>query len=324
MFCVECGKETDELFGGLCIKCYIKSNKFFDIPDNISITVCRNCNAYKIGGEWMHGEMDVILKNFLEENIRHEGLTNFSVQLEEDKVICTGEFHGFTIREEGTIGIKIKNSICETCSRMKGGYFEAILQIRKEDGEVAEREMELSDEVVYKRASEYGGGYVSKREIKHGGVDYYIGDKKMAASAAKILNEAFHGEASISPSLVGMKDGREIYRNTYIVRIPGYSKNGYVEIDGSVYRIFDMGKRIGMRDMIKGERKYFYRGEMAKAKVLDVKEMEAIVLSKKEKEVQILDPENYGTVVLSKPDEMEVGKTVKIVKWGGRTYLVGD
>lgn len=63
---------------------------------------------------------------------------------------------------------------------------------------------------------------------------------------------------------------------------------------------------------------------MSKAKVMDVEEMEAIVLSGKEKEVQILDPENYKVLVLSKPADMKVGEKIKIIKWKERIYVVGD
>lgn len=290
----------------------------------MEVTVCRNCGACRIDGDWVHEDVETTIKNFLEEHIKHPGIKNFKVEIDEDKAICTGEFHGFPIREEGHIDIKIKNSICDTCSRMVGGYFEAVLQVRKEGGEMSEEELKTSDEVVYKKSSEYPEGYVSQRERIHGGVDYYIGDKKMAASAARILNDMFHGETGISPSLVGMKDGREVYRNTYVVRIPEYSKNRYVEVDGRVYKVFDMGKRIGLVDMENGERKYFYRNKMSKAKVMDVNELEVIVVSKKENELQILDPENYKTVVVSKPESMEVGETVKIVKWKDRIYLAGD
>lgn len=325
MFCVECGKETEETFDGLCIECYVKGKKFFDIPSVIDVTVCRNCGAYKIESGWAHGELDELIRTFLEGHIRHEDIKNFRVAVGEDGMVtCTGEFHGFPIHEEGLAEVKIKNSICETCSRMKGGYFEAVLQIRKQGGRMSERELKLSDDVVYKKSSEYPEGYVSKRDIIHGGVDYYIGDKKMAASAARILSDMFRGESNVSTSLVGMKDGREVYRNTYIVRIPEYSRGGYVEIDGRVYRVLDIGKRVVLMDMESGDRKYFYRNEMSRAKVMDVEEVEAVVVSEKNDELQVLDPENYRTVVLSKPQDMKVGETIKVVKWKGRMYLAGD
>ncbi len=325
MFCVECGKETEETFDGLCIECYVKGKKFFDIPPNINITVCRNCGAYKLESAWVRGEPDELTRAFLEEHIEHKDIKNFKVEVgAEGQVVCTGEFRGFPIREEGSVEVKIKNSICETCSRMKGGYFEAVLQIRKQGGRMSERELKLSDDVVYKKSSEYPGGYISKREMIHGGVDYYMGDKKMAASVARVLSDMFRGEKDVSSSLIGMKDGREVYRNTYIVRIPEYSKGGYVEVDGRVYRVLDMGKRIALMDMESGDRKYFYRNEMSKAKVMDVNEVEAVVVSERNDEIQVLDPENYRTVVLSKPDGMVVGETVRVVKWKGRMYLAGD
>jgi len=62
---------------------------------------------------------------------------------------------------------------------------------------------------------------------------------------------------------------------------------------------------------------------MSKVKVIGAEEMEAIVLSSREKEVQILDPENYKTVVISKPEDMEVGEKVRILKWKDRIYLTG-
>jgi len=322
MFCVECGKEIEEDFDGMCIECYIKSRKFFEIPEIVEVTICKNCGSYRLDNRWMEGEPGELLKNFLEGNIRHREIKNFEVQIDGNEVICRGEFHGSPVVEKGLVDIKTRYGICEKCSRMKGGYFEAILQVRKDGMDMTDEEIKLSDDVVYKKAG--NEGYIAKRERKHGGIDYYIGDKKMAAAAAKILNSIFHGETSISPSLVGMKDGREMYRNTYVVRIPEYVKGGYVEIDGRVFRVFNMGKRIGVRDIETGEKKYFSRNEMSKVKIIDAEEMEAIVLSSKEKEVQILDPESYKSVVLSKPEEMVVGEKIKIIKWKGRTYLAGD
>ncbi|KAA0004408.1 MAG: hypothetical protein FE043_00735 [Thermoplasmata archaeon] len=321
MFCVECGKEIEEDFDGMCIECYIKSRKFFEIPGTIEITVCRNCGSHKLESKWIEGSMEDALKNFLEGSIKHRGVKKFRVKMEGSRIICTGEFHEHPVYEEREVEIKTRYSICEKCSRMKGGYFEAILQVRKDGTNMTDEEIKLSDEVVYKKAGH--GGYVTKREKKHGGIDYYMGDKKMAASAARILSDMFHGETSISPSLVGMKDGREMYRNTYVVRIPEYAKGGYVEVGGRVFRVFDMGKRIGMRDIETGEKKYFSRNEMSKVKVIGAEEMEAIVLSSREKEVQILDPENYKTVVISKPEDMEVGEKVRILKWKDRIYLTG-
>ena len=322
MFCVECGKEIEESFEGLCIECYVRKKKFFDIPESVDVTVCRNCGSYNIGNKWLEGELYELLKNFLRGSIKHKGIKNFRVEIDGDKVVCRGDFHGFEVTEEGVINVKTRYGICETCSRMKGGYFEAVLQVRKGGRDMTDEEIKLSDEVVYRKAGHES--YITKRERKHGGIDYYMGDKKMAASAAKILNDMFCGETSVSPSLVGMKDGREVYRNTYLVRIPEYSKGRYIEIDGRVWKVFDMRKRVGVVDIETGEKKYFSRDRMSKVKVIDVEEMEAIVLSSKEKEVQILDPENYRVLVLSKPADMKVREKVKIIKWKERAYVVGD
>jgi len=39
MICVECGKESEIINNGLCLDCYIKSNRFTKGPDFLNINI---------------------------------------------------------------------------------------------------------------------------------------------------------------------------------------------------------------------------------------------------------------------------------------------
>ncbi len=316
MFCVECGKETDKLYNGLCKECYFKKEIFFTPPEKIDVFVCRNCGALKLNKKW---EKEMPIENFLKKYVR-KGVENIQINFmpEKGEALFKASLNGVPIEERKKIEIRLKNSICDICSKIKGGYFEAIVQVRGEK-HLTRKEIGMVDDIVYKKL-EGKEIFVTKREEKHGGIDYYMVDKHFAADIAKILKEVFQAEMNVSSSLVGKKDGKEVYRLTYGIRMPAYSKGSYVEIEGRVYKIKDIRKKIHLYDLITGENIYIYRKAMNKAKIVNVEEKEAVVLSAKEKEVEIMDPETFKTISILTPFRIKKG-TVKVIKWKGRTYV---
>lgn len=319
MFCVECGKETDKLHDGLCINCYLKKEEFFSPPKKLDVFVCKNCGALKLNKKWMKED---VIENFLKKYVR-KGVKDVKINFmpEKGEVIFKGVINGANIEKKKKIEVRVKNSICDICSKIKGGYFEAILQVRGEES-LTKKEIERIDDIVYKKLGEKSRAFITKREERHGGIDYYMGDKHFAADIAKILKEIFQAEMNISPSLVGKKDGKEVYRITYGIRMPAYSKGSYIEFEEKVYKIKDIGKKIHLYDLITGKDVYIYRKDMKKAKILDAEEKEAIVLSTKEKEVEIMDPETFKNRIILTPFEVREG-TVKVIKWKGKVYVTG-
>ncbi|MCD6474351.1 MAG: hypothetical protein J7K47_05560 [Thermoplasmata archaeon] len=316
MMCVECGKETEKLYNGLCIDCYLKKKRFFDIPSQVLIKVCRNCGAYSIDGEWKHERLENIIEEYFRKNIRHEIDCKLEIDFENRIARCTGYFEGRKIIEERKFEIRFKKRLCEKCSLKKGGYFEAILQIRKKDlSKKLEKEME---EVITKRVEE-GNSFIMKKERVEEGLNYYIGSKKVAHSIARELKNFYKAEYKSSSSLVGMKDGVEVYRDTYLVRFPEYGVGTFIKLGGDVYRIEGIGKKIELISL-NGEKKYIYRDEMKKAKIMDLKTRDAIVLHEDKEGVYIMDSKTYKTYFV---DKKAKGKEkVRIVEYDGKIYVI--
>ncbi|KAA0003093.1 MAG: hypothetical protein FE048_02365 [Thermoplasmata archaeon] len=320
MFCVECGKEVSKLYNGLCVKCYLKKEIFFSPPKKIDVFVCRNCGALKINKKWEKG-MDEIIANFLKKYVK-KGIECVEINFipESKEVVFKGMLNDVLIEERKKIDVRVKNSLCEMCCRIKGGYFEAILQIRGEQ-QLTKKEIERIDDIVYENLEKKEKAFVTKREERHGGIDYYIGDKHFAADIAKMLKEIFHAEMNVSSSLAGKKDGKEVYRLTYGIRIPAYSKGSYVEIEGKLYKIEDIRKKIHLYDLTTGRGIHVYKKDMKKAKIVDTEEKEAVVLSIKEGEIEIMDPETFNAITILTPFKIKEN-VVKIIKWKGKAYVV--
>ena len=103
-------------------------------------------------------------------------------------------------------------------------YYEAIIQVRPESAAMGEALMEEIKSYVRSRvgsqANATEGCFLSKEEEVHGGVDFYVSSNALARAIARELAKKFGGTIGSSPRLHGMVRGKEVYRVTYIVRIP--------------------------------------------------------------------------------------------------------
>ncbi|RLF47995.1 MAG: hypothetical protein DRN29_01055 [Thermoplasmata archaeon] len=312
MFCVECGKKG-KTYNGLCLDCYLKKKKFFAIPSEIVVTFCRNCDAYKIGSEWKRGMLWKDIEEYIKNQIKAD--IEYECRVEDNKVICYGKFEGREVVEEKEIKIKEKQKLCPQCSLKKGGYFEAVLQIRG-----AEKENLAEIEEIVKRRVKEKQSFISKKEKVRGGIDYYIGNKKAAEKAAKEIKEAMGGELTVSSSLVGMKDGKRIYRNTYSIRMPEYAGK-FVKIDGKLYRIVSSGKKLELEG-VDGKTLHVYKDELKRAVWLELEEREATVLHEDKDTLHIMDSRDFKTYVVRKPKKWKGGKKINIVEYEGKIYAV--
>lgn len=314
MFCVECGKKG-KTYHGLCIDCYLKKKKFFYIPSSVEVTFCKECNAYRMGGEWKSGNLREDLEEYIKKNIRAE--IDYECIMDNEKVICRGKFEGRDVVEEKEIRIIRKEKLCPQCSLKKGGYFEAIIQVRDAD----EESMQRADEIIKKNV-EKGKTFISKKKKVRGGHDYYLGSKKAAEHAAKEIKEMLGGEMKISPTLAGVKDGKRVYRNTYSVRFfPLVGK--FVKIDERLYMITSMdGKKLELRDM-EGGKKSIYREDLKRAVNLELKVKEARVIYEEGNYLHVMDMESYKTTIVRKPQGWKGEQKIKIVEYEGKIFAVG-
>jgi len=234
MFCVECGRDGPTV-EGLCTDCFRKRNPIVRPPDAIDAVVCVDCNRVETKGGWVRVELETAIPMLLKERIptdpRAIRITFTHVSRAEDErnfglaVKAAARVSGVEIVQSFRIRLRVKQGLCPTCNRRRSNYFEGILQVRAEDRPLTEEErgrlVAFVQEAVARRWAKGEEVFVSKVEDVRGGADVYLSSNTVARTIARDLADAFRGTVGSSPKLFGRKKGKDLYRVTYVVRIPG-------------------------------------------------------------------------------------------------------
>jgi nonsense-mediated mRNA decay protein 3 len=211
-----------------------------------------------------------------------------------------------------------------------GNYYEATLQIRSGDKGLTD---ELRDETVRRvrdsvelQSKTNRGLFITKVQEVRGGVDIQLSSTSLARSLTKDLIEAYGAESQESASLVGQtSDGLEMYRLTFLVRLPSYHIGDILEMNGKPHILSGLNKTGGRLTSLNdfrdtSARKNEIQAMKILAKVSDRKE--AVVLTSSDNEVQVMHPTNYSTIDLRIPQGAEIGEMVQVVQIEEVLYYV--
>ncbi len=338
MYCVKCGLEADELYEHLCPACFVSSRAFVKFPSDVIIYSCRSCERFEILGDWQDSDLNETLEAAVMQNIFIEKgveLLDYDLDVRQESDIhysvtahlCL-KIAGLELKKEGKMRVRHRDTTCPTCQKIHGNYYEAIIQIRPAAGKKFRKgEMETISEDIRKRVdaafSSNPGVFITKEEDIHGGRDFYLGNRSYAHRIARGLVKNYGATYTESSSLWGMKDGKEIYRMTYLVRLPPYRAGDFIEKDGKLYLLASFGSdRLQCIELETWGEFPFGRNE--RLKVLGGKEMiqMAVVVSESSSEVQLMDPQTYRTIDLKKPDGFTASENVLIIRHEERLYLV--
>lgn len=340
MFCVKCGCEGKELIKGLCIDCFLDGRKLLSMPHHVDLFRCTNCEEFSIGDQWV--------KKTLDEAITDIALTQLSaipeakvvsvgtaVEKQEDKTFVAHiqvdlDIEGFQTTDETSIIVRLKNSVCKKCSRQLGSYYEAILQIRSGEKRL---DKAIQDEIVgwitdsvETQSKTNKQLFITKFEGVTGGVDVYLSSISLGKSLTRSLSEKYGAEIKESAKLVSTSsDGLEVYRVTYLVRLPQYHVGDVVKHNGKICELTAINKSGGkVTNLTDFKESNVKKNDLAEIKVLikskDIQN--AIVVSKSGGEIQVLHPQSLQTVDISVPKGAEIGETVKVADVEGDLFYI--
>lgn len=339
-FCVKCGEECEESLDGLCIGCWLAGRNLVDLPHHVDLHVCTNCREYDFGGRWVKRDPMVAIQDAaidalmvvkgaevasVSSSVEEQDSRSFAVSVHAD---C--DVMGYVAEGDASTVVRIKNTVCRRCSRQLGSYYEAILQIRtvsgKLDDSTREESLAMTENSVARQAVNNRQLFITKMELVTGGVDVYLSSIALGKSLAKELAEAYCAETKESPKLVGQTtDGQDMYRLTYLVRLPDYRAGDVVAFQGRycvLTRVNGSGGRL--MDLSDFRDRSVRRADMTSIKLYEKSAdlADATVVSRSGSEIQVLDPSSYATVDLKIPAEAEIGDSVKVVRIDDVLYFV--
>jgi len=233
MFCVECGREGPTV-DGLCASCFRKRNPLLRAPDAIDAAVCADCGRIEMESGWARVDLEVAIPRILRSKVpvdpRATRVTFTHVARREDEqnlaltVKAAGRIQDLEIVESFHTRLRLKRGLCPSCNRRRSNYYEAILLVRAEERPLTREERDrlvaFVEAEVARRSGKGEEVFISKIEAVRGGADVYLSSNSTARTIARELADAFHGSVGASPTLFGRKNGKDLYRVTYLVRIP--------------------------------------------------------------------------------------------------------
>jgi nonsense-mediated mRNA decay protein 3 len=321
-FCVECGSE-ERLYGHLCRKCLLSKDPIRP-PKHISFSVCGSCGRVLRGSRWTDMTAgDAASEILLSLTVSRPGIEVVSWQLpdfEPEKgeqrlnCIASAELGEDEIQVQYEISVKIRHETCNVCSRFRGDYFEAILQLR---GGSIEEAHALALEGFERFSRNHEMGFVSKQLEVSGGMDYYVGSVGLAKAVAKSFRDSKGAAITESSSLIGKKDGRDLYRWTILIRLPLHNEGDIVEFEGEAHEVESVkASHTTIRRLTDGTRTRVKDNADLKliAKKDDIED--AVVVSRDADSIQVLDPADMKTITLARPACLEeVGESVKVARY---------
>lgn len=345
LFCVVCGKETDEeLRHGVCASCYLEKNTLASLRDHVDVEVCVHCHARKRGEIWVegHGALEPVVEDAVREAVEvarvvdkprlvvrvvPEDERNFTVQ-----AVVNGSAEGVAFETKLESRSRVKNATCLRCSRIQGGYYEAIVQVRATKRDLSDDEKRairiLASRFIERVVSEGDRNAFVLRDLEeHGGIDIYMGTTNAGRMLAKNVSIEWGGRITEHPKVVGQKDGLDLVRMTFAVRLPQYKAGDIVVLGDDVLRVTSIGgKTVQVTDMRAMRPRHVERSDMERAYVVAPEDQrEAVVVSETSTELQLLDPWTYATVSVLRPEGFPLGRqSARVVRHEGELFVVGD
>ncbi len=287
MFCVECGAEGP-VYQGVCAACFAKKHPLVEPPAHLDVPRCQTCGAFHFKSGWSRVDLDLAIPQLLREKVKalppfeHVAFTHEAREEDANNYFLTvkasGRFEDLRQVQDFHVRLRIKPSVCDTCAKQAGRYFEGILQVRAEDRDLTPAEMRSVRTLVMNRVErgrDEGGDFISKVEEIHGGMDFYVSTNGLGQRLAKEVADAFGGSVSASPKLFGQRQGKEIYRVTSLVRLPAFRVGDMVRRKSELTEVVALRPFVELRDLVTGEKRRYKTKDLRGLRLVDADRFEA-------------------------------------------------
>jgi len=318
MRCPKCGEEVD----GLCLNC-TNLNELVWLDDFI-ITTCPRCGSFKVEGKWRVLDLEEVVDFLISKLMR------IHPELQVKEIIV--EYEPFTIRVLGKISntdvevvkhpnLKIIKETCIRCSREAGGYYESILQLRADGRALEKDEVERANEIIEEvllAEKNNQKAFVTKVVERREGIDYFFGGRDVGRKVSRKLINEFGGEIKESKTISGRMDGRDLYRFTYLVRLPSYKNGDVVRENGKICVVTNTKLKKAMD--IKTKQTVTLKNPKLVVRKSRIKK--GVVVQKDEYIVELIHPDTNELIFAEKTAEFEIGDEVFVVEYNDKFYAI--
>lgn len=339
-FCPKCGKPTEE--AGFCTSCRIGSTPWFTCDNRVKNTECPSCGAVKQVNTWTDSEKTraEIGPDLAKTAIHfHEDVKKPSIEvIIDDLTINRSRAHmkvrGILYKNpvEGTCTTEIvwHKEQCDRCNRISGSYYEGVVQVRAEGRIPSNFETQMAGSIAQEvEDSLQAGGerlsFISDIQPSRDGIDITIGSQHIGQLICQRITAQLGGRYTTHPKLVGEKNGRQLFRITYSVRLPRFQKSDVVKVKNRFLQVEHVESRyVRAMDLGDGSPKSVRDDDIERI-IGNARNAEtALVAFSDGKTIGIMDPVTHKTSELRAHAWMKVeaGDHVAILRDGDHLVIV--
>lgn len=236
-FCVVCGRTDRPIQDGECADCFAKHHALVGVVDHPLVVLCPTCGAREVGNHWERSGTPTMLtpedllpqlQPLSDVGIRRVEWeeTGSNPLVREMRAVLQLRFRGTERSLAVEFPVAIEHRTCPDCSRKSGHYYTALIQLRGPEGRPVGRRHDdrprlhhLWDREIKDARAEWRKA-LSWEEARPEGWDFYLVDNVAARALARWLKVRLGAKLTEAPTLYGRKDGRDLYRVTYCLRVP--------------------------------------------------------------------------------------------------------
>jgi len=338
--CPRCGEPSDE---GLCGPCRLHEIEWVTISPRVQTILCPTCGSRKVGSSWSDcleereglGRSLVLSGIVLHPDVKNPDiemdLRDLSSNRTQATLKITALCYGIPVTRQATILIVWGKEQCDRCCRISGSYYEGIIQVRADGRRPSEWEVKRSAEIAYQAEdmAQQGGerlAFVSSMESSRDGLDIIVSSLGFGQSIVNDITSLFGAKTTSHPKLVGEKDGKRLFRVTWLIRLPRIIRGDVIEIQGRYYQVTGSdGQTLRTRDLLASGPRSF-RDEPSIRVISHVRDaMEAMVTHQDGNIIGILDPKTQMPAEIAAPEGCHAtpGGVVQVLRDGEMLFVVG-
>ncbi len=253
-FCVVCGRTGLSLVDGVCADCAAARRTLVSARPHATVVLCPNCGAREVGKHWERSgastklgaddlapfllpDPDTAIRRV---EWRESGSNPLVKEIHGDVHV---RFRGLERSVPVDFTAQIVHRTCPDCSRRSGHYYTALIQLRgpaegspRKASELRDRLDEIWEATMPSARADWRAHH-SWTERRPEGWDHFFTETLAARSVARLFKVKFGAEVKESASLYGKKEGRDLYRVTFAVRLPVHLPGDFYVERGRLYRL---------------------------------------------------------------------------------------
>jgi len=340
-FCPKCGMPTEQ--EGLCSNCRIGNTPWFECDRRVKSTHCPSCGAIKQVNTWTDTNRErAELAPELAKTAVH-----FHPDVRKPSMVVTVEDNTLN-RSTATIALKglLYNTAvegacsveliwhkeqCDRCNRISGSYYEGIVQVRADGRLPGTFEIQMSAGIAQQvEDSLQAGGerlsFIVDMSETREGLDITVGSQHIGTLISQGITAQLGGRFTTHPKLVGEKNGRQLYRITYSVRLPRFQKQDVVLSHGRYLEVIRVeSNHLKALDLTEGIQRSVRESDVERL-IGNLRDTQSALVAYADGHIMgILDPETCQTKEFRKLKWLDVkaGQHVLVLRDGDHLVVVG-